>query len=80
MTWETLSGDSECLLDADDERLRVSWKIVLRNCDDRDRIRVRVGLLRASIGVGGVQSVISGVVLGAMSKDEQMPNYQPLAL
>jgi hypothetical protein len=69
MTWETPSGDSECLLDAEDERLRVSWMIVLRNRDDRDRIRVRVGLFRASIGVGGVQSVISGVGLVAIGED-----------
>lgn len=67
MTSLTLSGERGCRLEAEDERLRVSWMNVFRNCDDRDRSRRRLGLFGGSIGVGGV-AVFVGACLGAMSQ------------
>lgn len=67
MTSLTPSGDRECLLEAEDERLRGSWRKVSSHCSDRGRSRPLAAgrISRASIGDAGV-SVIIGVCRGTM--------------
>jgi hypothetical protein len=64
----TPSGDLECLLEPEDERLRASCMNVLSHCCERDRGFPPRGLSWGSIGVGGVSVIdgAQGACLGTM--------------